>query len=463
MLYHADLTRVGDQCAAPWRPGAPLALNRLQPLFGQADGEARPLADSSLSRRVLSLEPEERALVVRGEGALPYRIAGQTLEGTARLPLALLEEGTLLHCGRGVLLWLECRRSPPEATPSLGLVGVSALTGQVRTRVRQLAGERLPVMITGEADSGRHAVACALHRHGPTPAGPLISATAGALDAERARDAWRRAADGTLVLDDVARLPEPAQAALLRRLAEQERTDGPAVRVVSIASMDPATMVDQGLLSRPLAYRLCTTRIAVAPLRQRPVDVPLLFLAALRARLAPLGTVDRLDAGRAEPWLPRAVIEALLRHGWPGNHRELDNLAQEVALASREGAHAALPTYWQPRPAPDARFVEPSPSVMALDEEHRHWAVPPDELRAALRRHGWRVRAVASELGIARNTIYGMMARLGIRRPSDLTAADILAAVRAVGSTDSARVAEHLEISERGLKLRMHALDLTLE
>lgn len=56
-----------------------------------------------------------------------------------------------------------------------------------------------------------------------------------------------------------------------------------------------------------------------------------------------------------------------------------------------------------------------------------------------------------------------MMGRLGIRRPGDLGAGDILAAARAEGSIEPARVARRLQISERGLKLRLRALNLTLE
>jgi len=93
----------------------------------------------------------------------------------------------------------------------------------------------------------------------------------------------------------------------------------------------------------------------------------------------------------------------------------------------------------------------------------RAWAVPPERLRAALRRHGWRVRPVARELGVSRNTIYAMMGRLDIRRPSDLSAADIRAAVEAIGSTELERVADQLEVSTHGLKVRLRALGLSLE
>lgn len=470
VLYHSEPARIGEQHLAPWQVGTPLVLNRFHPAFLRGDGTAGgPLAEPGVSRRGLSLRPEHDGLAVTCDGELPYRLAGRPLARASHLPMRLLAEGVLLQCGRGVLLWLEARDRLPTRHGRLGIEGVSQQADRVRTRVRQLSGHRVPVMITGESDTGRRRVAEALHQSGPTPGGPLIVASAARWDAHAVRRDFQRARGGTLLLEGVERLREAAQIAISQALTEQaEDADDAMTRLVSTCAVDPGALVDDGRLLKALAYRLYAVRIAVAPLRERPIDVPLLFVGALSRRLAELGSAELLTSGRDAPWLRRALVESLLRHGWPGNHRELDNLALEVALGSRESHRAILPAYWQPRPVPGGLFGDPvaavrSPVTPLPPDDDRPWPVPPERLREALRAREWRVRAVAADLGVARNTIYSMMARLGIRRPSDLTAADIVAAARAEGSTDPARVARRLEISERGLKLRLHALDLALE
>ncbi|MCB9543153.1 MAG: sigma-54-dependent Fis family transcriptional regulator [Myxococcales bacterium] len=481
VLYHPDTRRIGERLITPWRPGGLVELYRLGPAFTRPDGaDAGPLGDRGLSRRKLTLRMTAAGARFEPEGELPYTLGEREIGRELLVSAEALAAGLLLECGRRVLLWIETWPTPPAAQPLPGIDGISGAAERLRARIRALAPSEIPVMITGEPGTGKGRVAAALHARGRRAAGPWVALHAGALtptnaavelfgDTDRPGH-FQQAEGGTLFLDDIAHLPEAVQPMLLRALDEDE-AHGARVRLVTATDADIDALAADGGLYVPLLYRIRAARIDVPPLRARAADIPWLFVAFLRDRLAELGEAHRLAPTDDDPWLGRRVIEALLRHAWPGNLRELRNLAVEVALASAGRPHAALPAHFVPRPARTSPFAEPAalarePARAESDPGHdddRAWAVPPETLRDALRRHDWRVRPAADELGIARNTVYAMMGRLGIRRPGDLGAGDILAAARAEGSIEPARVARRLQISERGLKLRLRALNLTLE
>lgn len=457
VLCHPEPHRIGERVAVPWQAGAAVDFARDTPAFTRADGAPRPLDDRGLSRRPVTLRMLPDGVRVEVSGSRPYQLDARPLAPT-RLSLAALTRGVSLLCGRRVLVSIEARAAVEASLPAAAatsLDGGSAAMELLRARVALLAPHRFPVTVVGAPDTGRPAVVDALHIAGAHPSGPRVQAGADGLTADALAARVSSARGGTLCLEDVDRLPEAAQRALLRVLSD-ESADASTARVVTTTAVDLEAAAAGGRFDAPLAYRLGTATVEVPPLHARRVDIPALFVAALDAHFARSNAA--LDA-RAPGWLPPALVDALLMHSWPGNLRELDNLALEVALASHAAPRATLPERWTSR-------AQGTPAVLGATSgrggEALAWAVPPDQLRVALRRHRWRVRPVAAELGVSRNTIYSMMGRLGIRRPSDLSAADIFAAVSATGSRDLDEVADRLEVSARGLKLRLGALGLSL-
>ncbi len=417
---------------------------------------------------------------------------GAPLTGAVDLPFETVRQGLPLECARRVLLWVDAWPEAPDV-PIPELWGISGAIADLRARIANLAPHDLPVAIAGESGTGKELVARALHAASGRAGRPWVPVNVGALNpataaaelfghargaftgADQARPGYfRRAAGGTLFLDEIGSLPESVQPMLLRALESGEiQPVGEAprkvdVRLLTATDADLDQMSDVGRFFRPLLYRIRTTRIALPPLRERPADIPLLFVRFLTAQLEALGAADRLREGGGS-WVGRRVIETLLKHPWPGNVRELRNVAVQTALESAQSPQAALPAHFVAEqrarsgalsdPVAVLREVSGAPSAV----EGRDWAVPPQALVAALKRHQWRVRPAADELGVARNTVYAMMGRLGIRRPGDLTRDDILRAVDAEGTSDAAVVARRLQVSERGLKLRLRALGLVLE
>ena len=176
---------------------------------------------------------------------------------------------------------------PPAA---LALTGDSPCMRTLKEKIRQVACTDVPVLITGEAGSGKEAVAAELHRQSFVAGGPLVRVNCAAIAPDSfegeffghaARMGFLEAASGgTLFLDAVDELPLPLQARLLRVLQDKEFHRGGedsghrlSVRLVAATSRDLYELVRAGLFREELYYRLNAFPIRIAPLRERPEDI----------------------------------------------------------------------------------------------------------------------------------------------------------------------------------------------
>jgi transcriptional regulator with GAF, ATPase, and Fis domain len=216
---------------------------------------------------------------------------------------------------------------------------------------------------------------------------------------------FEEAHGGTLLLDEVGELSPRAQAKLLRVIQEGElRRVGESVsrridvRVIAATNRDLRQEVAAGRFRLDLLYRLDVVRIVVAPLRDRREDIPLLVDHFWRQATTRIGSRATLAA---------ATIARLTRYDWPGNVRELQNVL--AALAVRSPRRGVVPPVALPAP-----FGEPPPDGgWRLDDARRTF----EErfVRAALVRTGGRRVQAAAELGVTRQGLAKLIARLGIR------------------------------------------------
>jgi transcriptional regulator with PAS, ATPase and Fis domain len=141
---------------------------------------------------------------------------------------------------------------------------------------------------------------------------------------------------GTLFLDEVAELPLPLQAKLLRVIQQREfrrvGTNTPLrvdVRLIAATNRDLATAVQQGHFREDLFYRLDVISIALPPLRQRKEDIPLLVDHF----------IQQLNQHRDRPLkgVAARTLQRLLQYDWPGNVRELENYIERAGVLA-EGA-----------------------------------------------------------------------------------------------------------------------------
>jgi DNA-binding NtrC family response regulator len=303
------------------------------------------------------------------------------------------------------------------------LVGVSAGIDQVRRAAARAALSPFAVLIEGESGVGKELVARAVHQLSPRRDRRFCDLNCAALPddlfeselfghsrgaftgavAERA-GLFEEADGGTLFLDELADLSPRAQAKLLRVIQQHEvRRIGEGfsrpvdVRIVAAVNRDMQAEVREGRFRQDLLYRVDVVRIRIPPLRERPEDIPVLAAHFWRAAAGRVGTRASLTHG---------VLAALSRYPWPGNVRELQNVMAALAVAAPAHgrirpsllppAIAGTPTAGSPRLADARAAFERRFIQMAL-------------ARAA----GSRTRA-ARDLGVSRQGLLKLMARLGI-------------------------------------------------
>ncbi|PWU19614.1 MAG: Fis family transcriptional regulator, partial [Verrucomicrobia bacterium] len=208
------------------------------------------------------------------------------------------------------------------------------------------------VLVTGETGTGKELIARAIHRLSARRERRMVLVNCAVLPAAlveselfgRERGAFTGAmrseagrfelADGsTIFLDEIGELSLEVQSKLLRILQEGEfqrlgnpRTRKVNVRVVAATNRDLAREVRQGRFREDLFYRLQVFPIEVPPLRERMEDLPLLLAAFVREFASRMGkTIDQI---------PGKALEALQRHSWPGNIRELRNVIERAVILS---------------------------------------------------------------------------------------------------------------------------------
>ena len=213
----------------------------------------------------------------------------------------------------------------------------------------RLAASDIPVLINGPTGTGKEVLSRFIHARSNRASGPFIAVNCAAMPesmleamlfghqkgaftgATQSSEGFMRAADGgTLLLDEIAEMPLPLQAKLLRALQEQEvvpigstRPIKVDIRVIACANRDLPTEVAEGRFRADLYYRLNVFPLTLDSLRERPDDIaPLAFAMALRH--AP-------DPARV-PCLSDCAIAMLKLHAWPGNVRELENVVRRALL-----------------------------------------------------------------------------------------------------------------------------------
>ncbi|HEV8585690.1 MAG TPA: sigma 54-interacting transcriptional regulator [Methylomirabilota bacterium] len=333
------------------------------------------------------------------------------------------------------------------------MAGFAALLGEsptmiaVREQVEHLLahrtdGRRLPpILIQGETGTGKGMLAAAIHRASPRADGPFVSVNCAAIpdtlleaemfgfergaftDARQAKAGlFQTAHRGTLFLDEVALVPESVQVKLLKALEEREvrrlgstRSEPVDVWILAATSEDLAVARRERRFHEALYHRLAVLTFTMPPLRERGRDILLLAEHFLERACADY----RLPAKT----FTRAAREALARHRWSGNVRELANAVERVALltdgTSVDAIDLGLAVGEGPAPAP-----RPADGAPGLERER---------LLEALRATGGNVSRAAVRLGLSRNTLRYRMERLelGATRTSRVPPASIGSAPRA--------------------------------
>jgi transcriptional regulator with GAF, ATPase, and Fis domain len=320
------------------------------------------------------------------------------------------------------------RRELDEARSHEAVVAESAAMKKVVRQIEVVAPTDASVLILGEPGTGKELVAQEIHRRSKRGERSLIRFDCSGEDADRAGPALfgdaasdgparlELANGGTLLLDQVGRLPLAQQNGLMQLLQEgsyrragEGGTHPADVRIIATSDRELEKEIEAGRFRRDLYFRLGVVPIELTPLRGRPEDLPALaelFLErAARKR------------GKRAPRPSRDDLRALAEYEWPGNVDELRSVIDLAVLHARGGKLRVVLT-----PGVSKRRAP-------VDAGHRGAIVPEAEMRrreranilAALGQTDWKIygRGGAAELlGLKPTTLASRIKKLRLNRPS---------------------------------------------
>lgn len=301
------------------------------------------------------------------------------------------------------------------------IIGHSPAMNAMMKMVRKVAATDANVLITGENGTGKELIAREIHRLSERGSKILVPVDLGAVpdtlfeselfghvkgaftDARTDRCGKVEAAHGgSLFFDEIGNLSLPLQAKLLSILENRSisrlgstETRPVDIRLICASNMDLNVMVDEGSFRMDLLYRINTIELELPPLRERDGDVLLLaswFLELFSQRYRKAGL--KLDA-RAE--------KALKSWKWPGNVRELQHSIERAVILTEGKTISAGDFIFNSSGTSPATSLEGS-----LDE------VEARLISYAIEKEGGNLSAVASRLGISRQTLYNKMKKYGI-------------------------------------------------
>jgi two-component system nitrogen regulation response regulator GlnG len=435
ILLHPDRTRIGERCS-----------------LSKAGEDLLP-ATVRASTHGLLVEPR-----------CHLKIDGTPIPQSCRIEPVDLDRGAILEIEDHTVLMVHrvdavARRSGPD----LGIIGWSDGIARVRREISRISGEEVSILLRGETGTGKELAALALHAASERQNRELVAVNLAALSAsvatselfghqrgaftgatEERAGYFQRAHRGTLFLDEIGEASLEVQVLLLRALetkkvqpvgacAEQEVD----VRLITATDLDLEGAVAAGKFRAALYYRLAGYEIHLPALRERREDIICLL--------------NYFSPGLN---LSASAVTKLCLYEWPGNVRQLRNVARRLIMAEDErGRMQVIDSL--PRVTGD-RAEHLGPSRMRKPSQ-----VARHEVFEAMRRNAWRIERAASELGVSRASMYRLIAaHPELRAAKDVTREELLLSHRETGGRLEA-MSERLRISIPALRGRLTDLKST--
>ena len=294
------------------------------------------------------------------------------------------------------------------------LIGQSAPMERLREDILDLGQADGHVLVEGETGTGKTLVAHALHAVGARANKKFVLLSCSAFEEESLSrrifgpasedepiPAMEEARGGTLVLEDIEALSHALQARLLTAINEQGT---PAeTRIVAICNLQEQDKTCESVLRPDLFYRLAALRITVPPLRQRGEDILSLFTR--------LGEQFADEYGCDAPEVSAQEAAQLLQAPWPGNVRQLINVAERAVLQNRRGSGSIASLLMaDTEEAKPAMTTEGKPLKEFVEAFERML------IDNTMRRHKGSIVSVMEELCLPRRTLNEKMAKYGLSR-----------------------------------------------
>jgi Nif-specific regulatory protein len=315
------------------------------------------------------------------------------------------------------------------------IVGASGALQSVLSIVKKVARSNSTILIRGETGTGKELIAGAIHHNSLRATRAFVKVNCAALQenlleselfghekgaftsADKQRiGRFEQADGGTLFLDEVGDMSQSTQAKILRVLQEHEferlggtRTLRVDVRIITATNRNLTQMVQEGKFREDLFYRLNVVSVDMPPLRDRKDDIGQLAEFFVRRFSGELKK-------KVEGINPEA-LKVLMRHNWPGNIRELENVVERAVLLT-DGAEVELK---------DLQIGDQSSATTASGERASAVKIPPtgiplEEIERqavveALKMSNWVQKDAAELLGISPRVMNYKIKILNIEMP----------------------------------------------
>ena len=375
----------------------------------------------ALLRRLKSLDSALPVIMITGHGDVPIAVEAMRVGAFDFLekpfnPDRMTELAKKAsHARRLTLDNRALRRELSDGTGLMRkLIGSSPVMERLREDILDLGQADGHVLIDGETGTGKTLVAHALHAVGANPGRRfVICSCAGIGEAELGRRLFgpiedgdplpllEEARGGTLVLEDIDALPSGLQARLLGWMNDQGT---PAeTRLVAISNLAEAGKSCEDVLRPDLYYRLAAMKITLPPLRARGEDVLTLF--------------NRFSEGFAEdygcdaPELSAQEAAQLLQAPWPGNIRQLQNVAERAVLQNRRGTGTISSLLMTEEDEAEPGMTTEGKPLKEYVEAFERMLID-----NTMRRHRGSIVSVMEELCLPRRTLNEKMTKYGLQR-----------------------------------------------
>lgn len=239
------------------------------------------------------------------------------------------------------------------------LIGNDVQLNRALEKAIQVAPTDISVLVTGESGVGKESIPKIIHSLSHRKHAKYIAVNCGAIPegtidselfghekgaftgATQTRSGYFEVADGgTIFLDEVGELPLTTQVRLLRVLENGEflkvgssKVQKTNVRIVAATNINMQEAIQKGKFREDLYYRLSTVEIHLPALRDRQEDIHLLF----RKFASDFGQKYKMPTIRLEP----DAVALLQHHRWPGNIRQLRNIAEQLSVLEKDRSVSA--------------------------------------------------------------------------------------------------------------------------
>jgi two-component system, NtrC family, response regulator AtoC len=318
-----------------------------------------------------------------------------------------------------------------QAGPEIVLIGNSPAIRRTRMQLESAALADAPVLICGESGTGKDLVARLLHAKSSRAAQPFVKVNCPAIPeqlfeselfgyepgaftgANQSKPGKFEVANGgTIFLDEIGELAMPLQSKLLQALQDfrfvrlggiqDKKVD---VRVICATNRDLAREIETSEFRADLFYRINVLQIAMPSLRERAEDIPVLMEHFIQ--------LHSEQFGRVTPPLSHSIMQVLEAYHWPGNIRELENLAKRyVVIGGEDNILSSLREKTDSNPfATDAIDVN-TPLRIQTKKALRH--LERRIILQVLQAHKWNRRKTARSLDISYRALLYKIKEAGV-------------------------------------------------